>query len=132
MVPGNKCGLIIGKGGETIKGLSEQFGCKLVVVQDPDTPLNADKPLRITGDPEKAAKAKEAVIALINGQATPNQMRAGGTNDYGSRGGAGGPGMNYLAPGMIQSQIKVPFEKAGLVIGKGELKSFKIMTQALN
>jgi far upstream element-binding protein len=33
-VPGNKCGLVIGKGGETIKGLGEKYGVKLVVVQE--------------------------------------------------------------------------------------------------
>jgi far upstream element-binding protein len=54
-----KCGLIIGKGGETIKRLSEQHGVKLVVIQDPDTPQSADKPLRITGEPEKVANCKE-------------------------------------------------------------------------
>jgi len=33
LVHANKCGLVIGKGGETIKRLSEQDGVKLVVIQ---------------------------------------------------------------------------------------------------
>ena len=33
MVPGHKVGLIIGKGGETIKQLQEQSGAKIVIIQ---------------------------------------------------------------------------------------------------
>ena len=33
MVPGNKVGLIIGKGGETIKMLQEQTGAKVIIIQ---------------------------------------------------------------------------------------------------
>ena len=33
MVPGHKIGLIIGKGGETIKQLQEQSGAKIVIIQ---------------------------------------------------------------------------------------------------
>ena len=35
MVPGNKVGLIIGKGGETIKMLQEQTGAKITIIQVP-------------------------------------------------------------------------------------------------
>lgn len=33
MVPGHKVGLIIGKGGETIKNLQESTGARVVIVQ---------------------------------------------------------------------------------------------------
>ena len=33
MVPGHKVGLIIGKGGETIKMLQEQTGAKIIIIQ---------------------------------------------------------------------------------------------------
>ena len=122
MIPGNKCGLVIGKGGETIKGLSEQYGVKLVVVQDPDTPQSSDKPLRITGEHEKVSRCKEAVLELINSQPP------GRTNEYGSSRGGGSDrrddgrngGRDFSHKGGNQIQIKVPFEKAGLVIGKGK------------
>lgn len=106
-IPGNKCGLVIGKGGETIKKLIDTYGVKLVVVQDTNTPVNGDKPLRITGEPDKVARAKEAVLALIN----PGPKDRHGTNEYGSR--------SHGQPGQTEAFIKVPGEKAGVVIGKG-------------
>ena len=33
LIPGNKVGLIIGKGGETIKNLQETTGAKIIVIQ---------------------------------------------------------------------------------------------------
>lgn len=52
MVPGPKVGLIIGKGGETIKQLQEKSGAKMVIIQDGPS-QEAEKPLRISGDPQK-------------------------------------------------------------------------------
>ena len=52
MVPGPKVGLIIGKGGETIKQLQEKSGAKMVIIQDGPS-QEAEKPLRISGDPIK-------------------------------------------------------------------------------
>jgi hypothetical protein len=52
MVPGPKVGLIIGKGGETIKQLQEKSGAKMVVIQDGPT-QEQEKPLRISGEPQK-------------------------------------------------------------------------------
>lgn len=34
MVPGSKVGLVIGKGGETIKTLQEKTGAKMVIIQE--------------------------------------------------------------------------------------------------
>ena len=51
MVPGHKVGLIIGKGGETIKMLQEQTGAKIVIIQESNEPTD-QKPLRISGPPE--------------------------------------------------------------------------------
>lgn len=109
-LPGSKCGLIIGKGGETIKRLSEQYGVKLVVIQDQNTPLNADKPLRITGEPEKVAKAKDAVLALVYPEKYAKPLT---TSDYGTKTTPPVPG----APGEVI--VKVAYDKAGVVIGKG-------------
>ena len=57
-------GLIIGKGGEQIKQLQEQSGCKIVIIQD--TPEAAmEKPLRITGSPEAVETAKQLVTEVL-------------------------------------------------------------------
>lgn len=106
-VPGNKCGLIIGKGGETIKRLSEQYGVKLVVVQDSSSASSGDKPLRITGEPEKVAAAKTAILEMLN---PTDNFHA--RKDFGDR-------RQYGGPGQSETFIKVPGDKAGIVIGKG-------------
>lgn len=83
MVPGNKCGLVIGKSGETIKQLQvctcvyvcsylmwcrggiinlqwyykgkfqDRSGCNMKMIQDTSSAGNNDKPLRVTGTPQK-------------------------------------------------------------------------------
>uniref|UniRef100_A0A3P8WMK8 Far upstream element (FUSE) binding protein 3 n=1 Tax=Cynoglossus semilaevis TaxID=244447 RepID=A0A3P8WMK8_CYNSE len=53
LIPANKVGLVIGKGGETIKQLQERTGVQMIMIQDDPMPTGADKPLRITGDPHK-------------------------------------------------------------------------------
>lgn len=64
MIPGSKVGLIIGKGGETIKQLQEKSGAKMVIIQDGPA-QEMEKPLRISGDPQKVEHAKQLVIDLI-------------------------------------------------------------------
>nr|BAE06463.1 Ci-FUSE [Ciona intestinalis] len=48
-VPPDKCGLIIGKGGETIKMLQQSLGVKMLLIQDSTDNIGQSKPLRITG-----------------------------------------------------------------------------------
>lgn len=120
MVPGSKVGLIIGKGGETIKQLQERTGAKMVVIQDGPT-QEMEKPLRISGDPQKVEHAKQLVYELIEdkgnqGQQQQNQggpPRGGGFNrnnqqDHGGNYGSGD-----------QIEVFVPKVAVGVVIGKG-------------
>lgn len=65
MVPGHKVGLIIGKGGETIKQLQEQSGAKIVIIQDTPEAAN-EKPLRITGTAENVEQAKQLVLDIVS------------------------------------------------------------------
>ena len=116
-IPGNKCGLIIGKNGETIKRLGEQYGVKLVVVQETNSATNSDKPLRITGESDRVQHCKEAVMQLITPKNEQHQGNKYQTNEYGSKSSQYQPGGN--ANGQCESYIKVPSDKAGIVIGKG-------------
>jgi far upstream element-binding protein len=61
LIPGPKCGLIIGKNGETIKSLQEQIGVKMLLIQDSQQVSVGPKPLRITGCADKVEQAKRAV-----------------------------------------------------------------------
>ncbi|KAJ0059106.1 hypothetical protein NL108_007484, partial [Boleophthalmus pectinirostris] len=110
MVPASKAGLVIGKGGETIKSLQERAGVKMVMIQDGPQNTGADKPLRISGDPFKVQQAKEMVMELIRDQGFREQR-----GEYGSRGGGGGGGGDSL-------DVPVPRFAVGIVIGRnGEM-----------
>lgn len=98
MIPGPKVGLVIGKGGETIKMLQEKTGAKMVIIQDGPNQELTEKPLRISGDPQKVEHAKNLVFDLIQDK---EQFR---------------PGFN---PGGEQAEVFVPKTAVGVVIGKG-------------
>ncbi|XP_073986476.1 P-element somatic inhibitor isoform X7 [Rhodnius prolixus] len=123
MIPGPKVGLIIGKGGETIKSLQEKSGAKMVVIQDGPN-QEAEKPLRITGDPQKVEHAKNLVYELLaekdvsGGQSRGGRGggRGGGSGSY-DRG--GGQQRNYGGRGQEESQFVVPANKCGVIIGRG-------------
>ncbi|XP_078311334.1 uncharacterized protein LOC144617791 isoform X2 [Crassostrea virginica] len=86
MVPGNKVGLVIGKGGETIRQLQRRGEVKMEMIQDDNIPSAHEKPLRISGDPHKCQRAKEMVLELLaEGEMT------GGPGGSGMDG-PGGPG----------------------------------------
>uniref|UniRef100_A0A3Q0SSX3 Far upstream element (FUSE) binding protein 1 n=1 Tax=Amphilophus citrinellus TaxID=61819 RepID=A0A3Q0SSX3_AMPCI len=105
MVPASKAGLVIGKGGETIKSLQERAGVKMVMIQDGPQNTGADKPLRISGEPFKVQQAKEMVMELIRDQGFREQR-----GEYGSR--IGGDSLD----------VPVPRFAVGIVIGRnGEM-----------
>uniref|UniRef100_A0A4W5PCM3 K Homology domain-containing protein n=1 Tax=Hucho hucho TaxID=62062 RepID=A0A4W5PCM3_9TELE len=109
LVPASKAGLVIGKGGETIKQLQERAGVKMVMIQEGPQNTGADKPLRISGEPFKVQQAKEMVMELIREQGFREQR-----GEYGSRMGGGGGGRSLLVP--------VPRFAVGIVIGRnGEM-----------
>jgi far upstream element-binding protein len=68
MIPGAKVGLIIGKGGETIKMLQESSGAKMIVIQDGPNSQENEKPLRISGETAKVEvnSIRNTIIIEIN------------------------------------------------------------------
>ncbi|XP_065073585.1 far upstream element-binding protein 1 isoform X2 [Ochlerotatus camptorhynchus] len=99
MIPGSKVGLIIGKGGETIKQLQEKSGAKMVIIQD-GPGQEMEKPLRISGDPQKVEHAKQLVYDLIQEKDNYNTQR-------------------QTMNGTEQAEVFVPKSAVGVVIGKG-------------
>lgn len=45
--------------------LKERGGVKMVMIQDSNIPSANEKPLRISGDPQKCQRAKEMVLDLL-------------------------------------------------------------------
>ncbi len=140
-IPGHKVGLIIGKGGETIKQLQERSGAKIIIIQD-SPEFTHEKPLRITGTPEAVEQARLLVTDILNQHADDGGMGGGfrgrgrGGPPRGGRGGfmgRGGPrgggrggfsGGSWGAPGgeygaEHTDYVTIPSNKVGLVIGKG-------------
>ncbi|XP_023131010.1 far upstream element-binding protein 2 [Amphiprion ocellaris] len=117
IIPAGKAGLIIGKGGETIKQLQERAGVKMILIQDGSQPPNIDKPLRIIGDPYKVQQAKEMVNEILRER---DHAGFGDRNEYGSRMGGGGGGID----------IAVPRHSVGVVIGRNGEMIKKIQSDA--
>uniref|UniRef100_A0A8C9WZN5 Far upstream element (FUSE) binding protein 1 n=1 Tax=Sander lucioperca TaxID=283035 RepID=A0A8C9WZN5_SANLU len=106
MVPASKAGLVIGKGGETIKSLQERAGVKMVMIQDGPQNTGADKPLRISGEPFKVQQAKEMVMELIRDQGFREQRGEYGSRVGGGGGGGGGGGDMGIVIGRNGEMIK--------------------------
>ncbi|XP_010872771.1 far upstream element-binding protein 2 isoform X1 [Esox lucius] len=115
MIPAGKAGLVIGKGGETIKQLQERAGVKMILIQDASQGVNMDKPLRIIGEPYKVEQAMELVQEILRERDHPN---FGERNEYGSR--VGGGGMD----------VPVPRHSVGVVIGRNGEMIKKIQNDA--
>nr|XP_024000651.1 far upstream element-binding protein 2-like [Salvelinus alpinus] len=117
MIPAGKAGLIIGKGGETIKQLQERAGVKMILIQDASQGPNMDKPLRIIGEPYKVEQAMELVQEILRERDQPG---FGDRNEYGSRMGGGGRAMD----------VPVPRHSVGVVIGRNGEMIKKIQNDA--
>ncbi|XP_070974823.1 far upstream element-binding protein 3-like isoform X1 [Oncorhynchus clarkii lewisi] len=108
LIPASKVGLVIGRGGDTIKQLQERIGVKMMMIQDGPMPTGADKPLRITGDPYKVQQARELVIEIIRDK-DQGDFRSN-RNDFASR--LGGSTLD----------VAVPRFAVGIIIGRsGEM-----------
>ncbi|NXL82590.1 FUBP2 protein, partial [Leptocoma aspasia] len=114
MIPAGKAGLVIGKGGETIKQLQERAGVKMILIQDGSQNTNVDKPLRIIGEPYKVQQACEMVLDILRER---DQGSFGERSDYGARLGGG-------------IDVPVPRHSVGVVIGRSGEMIKKIQNDA--
>jgi len=86
LVPSNKCGLIIGKGGETIKNINAVTGAHCEV--DKNAPPDArEKNFVIRGSPEAVERAKSMILEKLGGG---GGYGGGGYGGGGYGGGGGG------------------------------------------
>ncbi|XP_050966147.1 far upstream element-binding protein 3 isoform X1 [Labeo rohita] len=115
LIPASKVGLVIGKGGDTIKQLQERTGVKMIMIQDDPMPTGSDKPLRITGDPYKVQQARELVVEIIRDK-DQGDFRSG-RSDFGSRLGS-------------SIDVAVPRFAVGIVIGRNGEMIKKIQNDA--
>ncbi|KFK32529.1 hypothetical protein AALP_AA6G255200 [Arabis alpina] len=124
-IPNMRVGVIIGKGGETIKYLQLQSGAKIQVTRDMDADPNAPtRTVDLTGTPDQISKAEQLINDVLE------EAEAGGT--AGSGGGGGSRRMGGGQAGGEQFSMMIPNNKVGLVIGKGgeTIKSMQAKTGA--
>lgn len=127
MVPDRTVGLIIGRGGETIRDLQERSGCHVNIVGESKS-VNGLRPVNLIGPREAAAQAKELILEIVDsdsrnvndsgpkGRPPKNDhFRDNGAHSGGGGSGSGGGGGNDK----INDAIYVPSEAVGMIIGKG-------------
>ena len=119
MVPDRTVGLIIGRGGETIRDLQERSGCHVNIVGEQKS-VNGLRPVNLIGSREAAARAKDLIMEIVESDSksgatkerVPVQKDTTRDTNYGG-GGYGGGGDK------INDSIFVPSEAVGMIIGKG-------------
>jgi far upstream element-binding protein len=119
MVPDRTVGLIIGRGGETIRDLQERSGCHVNIVGE-NKSVNGLRPVNLIGTPGAAAMAKDLIMEIVESDSRNAASSAAGghSNPRPPRGdmrdgGAGG------GPDRATDSIYVPSEAVGMIIGKG-------------
>ena len=120
MVPDRTVGLIIGRGGETIRDLQERSGCHVNIVGEQKS-VNGLRPVNLIGSREAAARAKDLIMEIVESDSkssatkdrVPSQRETARDVGYGGGYGGGGGGDK------INDSIFVPSEAVGMIIGKG-------------
>lgn len=112
LIDAHRVGLIIGKGGEMIKSLSERSGCKLQMIQDGEYLTAPQKPLKIIGERDACQRAKQMVAELITARES----------------GSGPP--RFGAPSETNDVFVCEADKCGVLIGKGGATIHQLQAQS--
>lgn len=121
LVPDKTVGLIIGRGGETIRDIQDRSGCHINIVGE-NKSINGRRPVNLIGSLEAANKAEALIWEIVesdtrDGQDGGQNARRG-PDPYAQqppRGGGGGGGFDDKG----NESIFVPSEAVGMIIGKG-------------
>ncbi|KAL2192518.1 hypothetical protein P885DRAFT_47484 [Corynascus similis CBS 632.67] len=110
MVPDRTVGLIIGRGGETIRDLQERSGCHINIVGE-NKSVNGLRPVNLIGSPAAARHAKELILEIVDSDSR------NGSNPAAARGGRN----DHFGGGQdkVNDSIYVPSDAVGMIIGKG-------------
>lgn len=118
MVPDRTVGLIIGRGGETIRDLQERSGCHINIVGESKS-VNGLRPVNLIGTVEAAARAKDFILEIVDsdtrgdGPAVKKAPVAGRSEVPAPR--------EVVVSGhdKVNDIIYVPSDAVGMIIGKG-------------
>ncbi|KHJ32868.1 putative kh domain-containing protein [Erysiphe necator] len=122
MVPDKTVGLIIGRGGETIRDLQERSGCHVNIVGEQKS-VNGLRPVNLIGSREAADRAKDLIMEIVesDSKTSSGKDRVLNQRDHHRDSGIGGSSNGYNIPGgeKISESIFVPSDAVGMIIGKG-------------
>ncbi|CAN4081344.1 unnamed protein product [Withania somnifera] len=92
-VPNEKVGLIIGKGGETIKSLQTRSGARIQLVPLPsDGKESQERTVRVTGDKKQIEMARDMIKEVMSQPVRPSTLSSGyGQQPFRPRGGGAPP-----------------------------------------
>ncbi|KAI1381370.1 hypothetical protein F4677DRAFT_123305 [Hypoxylon crocopeplum] len=115
MVPDRTVGLIIGRGGETIRDLQERSGCHINIVSESQS-VDGLRPVNLIGSDSASRQAKEFILEIVasdsrNTNTDANRSRVQ-RDDHGHDNSQG-------AVDKINDSIYVPSEAVGMIIGRG-------------
>lgn len=120
MVPDRTVGLIIGRGGETIRDLQERSGCHINIVGESKS-VNGLRPVNLIGTVESSARAKDLILEIVDSDtrgdgpvANVKKPPVGGRSEPPMRELGGGGGQDK-----VNDAIYVPSDAVGMIIGKG-------------
>uniref|UniRef100_A0A2P2L198 Uncharacterized protein MANES_02G207700 n=2 Tax=Rhizophora mucronata TaxID=61149 RepID=A0A2P2L198_RHIMU len=109
-VPNDKVGVLIGKGGDTIRYLQFNSGTKIQITRDADAdPRSTTRPVELIGTLSSINKAEKLINAVIA------EADAGGSPSLVAR----GLPIAQTTGVIDQYEMQVPNEKVGLIIGRG-------------
>ena len=116
VVPDRTVGLIIGRGGETIRDLQERSGCHVNIVGE-NKSVNGLRPVNLIGSAQAQQRAKDLIMEIVESD-TKNMPGKG--PDAGRHPGRDDP----YASGQdkMNDNIMVPGEAVGMIIGKGTFR----------
>ncbi|KAL9640355.1 MAG: hypothetical protein Q9204_000746 [Flavoplaca sp. TL-2023a] len=126
LVPNRTVGLIIGRGGETIRDLQERSGCHVNIVGE-EKSVNGFRPVNLIGTPQAAGVARQLIDEIVESDTKNMNAQNAGNRDMGRSqpmfGGGGG------GDEKINDNITVPSEAVGMIIGKEGGETIKDMQQ---
>lgn len=114
MVPDRTVGLIIGRGGETIRDLQERSGCHVNIVGE-NKSINGLRPVNLIGTDQSQQRAKDLIMEIVES----DTKNAASKQDIGRPPPRDDP---YSSGGSekINDSIMVPGDAVGMIIGKGQ------------
>ena len=116
MVPDRTVGLIIGRGGETIRDLQERSGCHVNIVGE-NKSVNGFRPVNLIGSSQSQQRAKDLIMEIVDSDTRNAALKQEGGRAEHRDDSYGNPSDK------TEDTIMVPGDAVGMIIGKGSLST---------